>query len=323
MKPEKIDQAVVEVLQEIDKTTQPANEVLNTYVRSRRYIGSHDRKILTQRVWGILRKRPTPAWIQKLISLEELEAMNQQAPFVLRVNGDRDVVQKQLSAMGISTEKTVLSPLGLICDKRIDLNTNELYKTGIIEVQDEGSQLIALATGVKSGDSVLDYCAGAGGKSLCFAWLMQGCGKIVAHDISKKSLQELSKRAKRAGVNIEITQKPKGLFTQVIVDAPCSGSGTWRRCPDARLKLTQEQIKHLVSLQSDILNKACKFVQLGGKLHYMTCSLLEVENQSQMRFFLKKHPQFQLLHHQQWTPATTHTDGFFLATFKRIENDQN
>ncbi|MBP5344445.1 MAG: RsmB/NOP family class I SAM-dependent RNA methyltransferase [Alphaproteobacteria bacterium] len=318
MKPEQIEIAVQEVLNEIDVTSVPANEVLNHYTRSRRYIGSKDRKILTQKVWDELRARPTPKWIQKLISEKELQAMNMPADFILRVNGDRMQMQQLLSEQGIVTTLTPISPLGLVCDKRFDLNTNPLYQQGVIEVQDEGSQLAALATGIQAGDTVLDYCAGAGGKSLCFAWMMQGKGRIVAHDISKRSLQELQKRAKRAGVQIETTLKPQGKFLHVVVDAPCSGSGTWRRCPDARFKLTQAQVKKLVALQMEILNKATKFVAKDGKLHYITCSLLEMENQSQMRTFLKHNPDFKLIHHQQWTPATTCTDGFFLASFEKV-----
>lgn len=320
MKQEQINLAVQEVLAQIDATSVPANEILNHYTRTHRYIGSKDRKFLTQRVWDELRARLTPKWIQKVIAQKELKAMNKPADFILRVNGDRNTVQKQLAAQGIMTKLTPLSPLGLICEKRIDLNTIDQYKSGKIEVQDEGSQLVALATGIRANDTVLDYCAGAGGKSLCFAWMMQGKGKIVAHDISKRSLQELQKRAQRAGVKIETTLKPQGVFSQVVVDAPCSGSGTWRRCPDARLKLTEKQVKNLVKLQAEILDKASQFVAPNGKLHYMTCSLLEAENQTQMRTFLKRHLEFKLIHHQQWTPATTDTDGFFLASFERMNN---
>ena len=319
MKQEQINLAVQEVLAQIDATSVPASEVLNRYTRTRRYIGSKDRKALTQRVWDELRARPTPEWIQNLLPQKELKAMNKPADFILRVNGKREDIQEKLLKQGINTQKTHLSPLGLICEKRIDLNTNDLYKFGQIEVQDEGSQLVALATGIQPSDTVLDYCAGAGGKSLCFAWMMQGQGKIVAHDVSKRSLKELQKRAQRAGVKIETMLNPCGFFSQVVVDAPCSGTGTWRRCPDAKFKLTKSQVQNVVKLQANILDKACQFVEKNGKLHYITCSLLDMENQVQMRSFLKRHPNFKLKHHQQWTPATTHTDGFFLASFKRID----
>ncbi|MBR6232151.1 MAG: hypothetical protein IKQ99_03530, partial [Alphaproteobacteria bacterium] len=103
-----------------------------------------------------------------------------------------------------------------------------------------------------------------------------------------------------------------------VVDAPCSGSGTWRRCPDAPLKLTEKMWEELQKKQKQILDKACAFVAKNGLLHYMTCSLLEAENQVQMRSFLKRHKDFKLVHHEQWTPAKQGTDGFFLATFKKI-----
>ena len=192
------------------------------------------------------------------------------------------------------------------------------YKNGQIEVQDEGSQLATLATNIPSNATVLDYCAGAGGKSLCLAQIMNNKGKIVAHDISQISLKELQKRANRAHITIiTTTLKPTGTYDHVIVDAPCSGSGTWRRNPDGRLKLTQKQLQNLIKKQSAILQKASSFVHLNGYLHYMTCSLIEEENQAQMRSFLKHNPNFRLVHHQQWTPAKTNTDGFFLATFQK------
>ena len=150
--------------------------------------------------------------------------------------------------------------------------------------------------------------------------MMQNKGKIVAHDISDISLRELQKRARRAHVSIiTTTRHPVGQFQHVVVDAPCSGSGTWRRNPDGRLKLTEKQLLALTKKQADILEKACLFVAPNGYLHYMTCSVIELENQSQMRSFLKKHPNFRLVHHEQWTPAKTNTDGFFLASFQKIK----
>ena len=128
---------------------------------------------------------------------------------------------------------------------------------------------------------------------------------------------ELKKRAERAGVKmIEITQNPTGTFKHVVVDAPCSGSGTWRRCPDAPFKLTPEILREVQKKQAAILDKASQYVEKGGFLHYMTCSVIERENQAQMRAFLKRHTDFKLIHHQQWTPAKTGTDGFFIASFK-------
>ena len=234
MKPEQIKIAIQELLKEIDSTSRPANEVINAYTRNRRYIGSKDRRAITDGVWADLRSRPTPDWIRGLIDEAELQAMKEPADIILRANGNRDEIQKKLLSEGIETEKTKLSPLGLILKKRVNLSAVATYRQGFIEVQDEGSQLVALATQIGPKDKVLDYCAGAGGKSLCFAQMMQNQGQIVAHDISVISLKELNKRAERAKKTIiQTTQYPKGLFNHVVVDAPCSGSGTWRRCPDA------------------------------------------------------------------------------------------
>ena len=318
MKPEQIQSAADELLNQIHTTNRPANEIINAYTRARRYIGSKDRHALTDIIWTTIKNVPTPEWLKKYVPQIELKAMQEQAHTILRINGDRKQIQEQLKEQGIESTLTSLSPWGLVLQKRINLNTLPEYKKGLIEVQDEGSQLVALATNIQPDEKVLDYCAGAGGKSLAFAQMMKNRGKIVAHDISKISLKELQKRAKRANISIvETTLRPEGKFDHVIVDAPCSGSGTWRRSPDARLKLTEKQLCTLITKQKNILNKAAQYVRPGGKLHYMTCSVIQDENQSQMRTFLHNHKDFHLVHHQQWTPATTNTDGFFLATFQR------
>jgi len=318
MTPENIAKAIQEVLKEIDKSPKPANEILNAYTRARRYIGSKDRHTICDGVWSELRERAWPKWLNEVIPEEEMKALHGEAQIILRTNGDRKKIQKELALEGIETELTKLSPLGLILKKRIPLTTCKAYLAGKIEVQDEGSQLAALATGIKGGNTVLDYCAGAGGKSLCFVQMMKNKGRIVAHDISDKSLMELKKRAERAGATIiEIEKHPTSTFDHVVVDSPCSGSGTWRRCPDAPLKLTEEMWHEVQKKQAQILDKACSFVKKSGVLHYMTCSVLEKENQGQMRAFLKRHKDFKLIHHEQWTPAKTGTDGFFLASFKR------
>lgn len=319
MTPENIALAVQEVLTSIKASSQPASEILNTYTRARRYIGSKDRRTITTAVWEALRAQPWPEWLNKLIPEAEKKALKTEAKTILRANGERSTIQAELKAEGIETTVTQLSPFGLVLTKRVPLGALATYRNGHVEVQDEGSQLIALATKIRAGENVLDYCAGAGGKSLCFAQMMKNQGQIVAHDISNQSLNELKKRAKRAGVSIIKVEKcPHGTFQHVVVDAPCSGSGTWRRSPDAPFKLTPKMWKDIQKKQAHILDEAQAFVAKGGMLHYMTCSLLEDENQGQMRAFLKRYPDFKLIHHQQWTPAKQATDGFFLATFQKI-----
>ncbi len=318
MKQKQIDLAIQELLNQIDATNRPANEVINTYTRTRRYIGSKDRHAITDGVWHVLRNRPVPDWIKKLIPDSELQAMKGPAQTILRCIGDRLKIQKELQSEGIETDITPLSPLGLILKKRVNLATTQTYQNGLIEIQDEGSQLLALSTHIQPNETVLDYCAGAGGKSLAFAQMMQNKGKIVAHDISAISLKKLQVRAKRAGVSIiQTKQHPTGQFDHVVVDAPCSGTGTWRRQPDAPFKLTEKQIKSYVTLQKNILDNVVGFVKVKGWLHYMTCSLLESENQIQMRAFLRRHKDFCLVHHTQFTPAKHCTDGFFIASFQK------
>ncbi len=364
MRPEGIVKAVQEVLSEILNSSRPANEILNAYTRSRRYIGAKDRKQIAEQVWSYIRHRrrldylypntstaaklsflklglpdPLPAdmplpvqwevpdWLVDKIEHPEMElpALLMSPPIVLRANGDRDKIQQYLSEEGLETDKTKLSPLGLILKKRVSLNTSESYRQGLVEIQDEGSQLVALETHIQPDERVLDYCAGAGGKSLIFAQMMHNKGEIIAHDISKRRLAELEKRALRAGARVIHTKSPlasedEGAFTHVVVDAPCSGVGTWRRCPDARWKLTMEQLNQLLKTQADILDKAVAYVAFGGRLSYMTCSLLACENTDQVVAFLKRHPDFSLLRQRQFSPALSGTDGLFVAVLERTSS---
>lgn len=359
-----IFKVAAELLAKIDKESKPASEIINAFTRTHKSFGSKDRRLLTETIWQVLRLKakldylypsasylekinhiqqglPTlpktaPLWIQyevpewlikKIKNPEtELPSLMDTPDIILRATKERNFVQAELQKEGIETIKTDLSPFGLILKKRINLNNSSTYKKGFVEVQDEGSQLVALETKIQPNDVVLDYCAGAGGKSLIFAQMMQEKGFILAHDISKRSLDELSKRAKRAGIkNIDTTtdipaylRKNKNIsFSHVVVDAPCSGTGTWRRCPDARWKLTEEQFLSLLKKQSMILNKAATFVPINAYLIYMTCSITEDENILQVRKFLKSHPNFKLKGHKQFSPNRTKTDGLFVAIMKK------
>jgi len=362
MKPEAILTAAEELLLQIENSSQPANEIINAYTRSRRYIGSKDRRTLTDLVWNIIRHHTriqyhypdlslsdqiklaadtglsdleylsdapdyvnweVPEWLVSLIPSPEKEcpALLQPAQTILRANGNRIDIQKRLRQEGIDTEPTTLSPYGLRLNKRANLKGTTAYKMGLIEVQDEGSQCVAIETGIKPGDTVLDYCAGAGGKSLIFAQMMRNQGQITAHDISDKSLHELIQRAQRAHATCIQVQKPlkTTLYDHVVVDAPCSGTGTWRRCPDMRWKLTQSQLNDLVRRQADILKTASAFVKDKGHLSYMTCSLTRIENLEQIRAFLAQNPSFQLIRQKQFSPARTQTDGLFIAVMQKTK----
>lgn len=324
MQQEQINVAIDELWQLTQNPKRPASEIINEYTRQRRYIGSKDRKIITETVWARWRAMPYPEWLAKKINNfdDELTAMQtKQAPTVLRVNGNREQVKALLEKEGIETQITHLSPLGLVLSKRTNLTALNTFKQGLIEVQDEGSQMIGLATGIKPKDEVLELCAGAGGKSLLFAQMMKNKGKIVASDISERSLKELQKRAKRANVSVITTTLtlPNELFDFVVIDAPCSGTGTYRRAPDNVQKLTKAQFQKLLETQATLLKKATKYVKKSGKICYMTCSLTQDENQMQVQNFLKSCPAFYLEKELFFTPATTDTDGFYVALLSKTD----
>ena len=262
-----------------------------------------------------------PEWLVPLVpnAKTELPPLLKTPDIILRANGHRDKIQKLLAQEGIETKPTLLSPFGLVLTKRTNLTVSSTYRNGLIEVQDEGSQCVALETGIRAGNTVLDYCAGAGGKSLIFAQMMHNTGTIVDHDISDRSLRELSRRAERAGASCIQVQKPiqKKLFDHVVVDAPCSGTGIWRRCPDARWKLSFNQLSRLTQTQASILDTAVPFVKDGGYLSYMTCSLTYPENKGQADAFLTRHPDFKCVKQKQFSPAQTNTDGLFIAVFQK------
>ncbi len=357
MQPEKLKNIAADLLAEIIQSPKPAEEILNTFTRTHKSIGSANRRFLNDVVYQVLRafrrlsflyptadlrektdliEKPLPSlknapsavqweipdWLLSHIEKpeQELPALMEKAEVILRANGSREEIRRKLAAEGIETEPTKLSPWGLILKKRANLKGTACYREGLIEVQDEGSQLVALKTGIQADNSVLDYCAGAGGKSLIFAQMMQNKGQITAHDISERSLQELNRRAERAGIRIiQTTTKlsPTATFDYVVVDAPCSGTGTWRRFPDRRLKLTFEQFEALLKKQKIILQKAASYVKENGKLVYITCSITRDENIGQIRLFLKKNKAFKLCTHQQLSPYRTQTDGFFYAVMQR------
>ena len=356
MKPEAILTAAVELLAEIAADPHPANDVINRYTRARRYIGSKDRRSLTDLVWRYIRhhnrlnylyptQSPTerlrlldqlpphidgapdwvnwevPEWLPPLIpdAARELPALLGSADTILRVNGDRDTLRNHLHDLGVEAAPTALSPYGLRLKHRTNLQALPPYRDGLLEVQDEASQCVALATGIKAGDSVLDYCAGAGGKSLIFAQMMGNRGTIVAHDTSDKRLAELARRAARARatcIQIRPPQAPE-VFTHVVTDVPCSGTGTWRRCPDQRYRLTPTAFQTLLTTQTTILDAAASFVASGGLLSYMTCSLTAPENDGAATAFLTRHPTFSLVFSRQFSPAKTDTDGLYIAQFRR------
>lgn len=242
-------------------------------------------------------------------------------------------------------EEGVLSPWSLGFNQRVALFNYPEFKQGHFEVQDEGSQILALITQAKAGERVVDFCAGAGGKTLAMAAMMQNKGVIHACDVHSKRLQELQKRTRRAGVhNVQThvlsSERDKWVKQQigkadlVLIDAPCSGTGTWRRSPDSRWNLTFEQLDNLEALQSAILESASRLVKPGGRLVYATCSLLKRENEQQISSFVAKNSEFERSSFDlpdgltasnegselRLFSSTHQTDGFFAASLKRKQD---
>lgn len=228
--------------------------------------------------------------------------LNEPSCPALRVNqlrADRDKVQRLLSGEGIEATPTQRSPFGLRLDRRVAVDSIGAYRDGLIEIQDEASQLATIVAGPRPGDAVLDICAGAGGKTLMLAMLMQDEGRIVASDADAIRLRELRRRCKRAGVKcVEAIGKDALMrrksrvrgFDMVFIDAPCSGTGTLRRCPDLKWRLDEAMIEGWVSVQRELLEEALEFARPGGRLVYVTCSILPEENELMVANFLRRHP---------------------------------
>jgi len=273
--------------------------------------------------------------------------LNTPAPLDLRVNSlkaDRDKVIAELATAPIAAEPTPYSALGLRIWKKPALQNLPLFKEGAIEVQDEGSQVLAQLLGARRGEMVVDFCAGAGGKTLAIGAIMRNTGRLYAFDVSEKRLTKLKPRLARSGLsNVhpvviahERDAKVKrlaGKIDRVLVDAPCSGMGTLRRNPDVKWRQQPEGIAELTQKQAAILDGAARLVKFGGRLVYATCSLLDEENDGIVQGFLASHPDFDLvpmhkvLHEQRiplemgdtlkMLPHKHGTDGFFAAVLER------
>ncbi|MFT8765058.1 MAG: RsmB/NOP family class I SAM-dependent RNA methyltransferase [Gluconobacter potus] len=281
---------------------------------------------------------------------DEMEAMLGTPTLDLRVNllkGSREAAIRELRRESLQAEPTKLSPWGLRLDGRQPVTATQAFRDGLVEIQDEGSQLVVAAADARGEHRVLDYCAGAGGKTLALAMTMENRGHIVACDVHEKRLDGAVKRLRRAGVhNVERhllvsgdkwAKRRAGSFDRVLVDAPCSGTGTWRRNPDARLRLTPEDIQELVIKQAQILDRAASLVKPGGRMIYATCSLLACENGQQIDAFLKRRTDFVRLPKEQMsellpaelrnkaqfslTPLRDGTDGFFACVLERVVTD--
>jgi len=287
----------------------------------------------------------------------EAAAMASRAPLDLRVNTLKARRDKVLAALDhLGAKQTPWSPVGLRIVLGADarnpgIHAEESFIKGAIEVQDEGSQLAALLSAAKPGEQVIDLCAGAGGKTLALAAMMQGKGRLIATDRDKRQLAPIHERLSRAGVHNAEVRSPKGPADPladikasadlVVIDAPCTGTGTWRRNPDAKWRMRPGALEIRIKDQAEVLDRAAALVKPGGRIAYITCSVLAEENSEQIRSFLGRHSGFAVVPPEEtasvlgdkakdfaaaalassegWlmTPRRTGTDGFFVAVLTR------
>jgi 16S rRNA (cytosine967-C5)-methyltransferase len=287
----------------------------------------------------------------------EATAMASRAPLDLRVNTLKAKREKALASLAhLGAQVTPWSPMGLRIELGADarnpgIHAEEDFIKGAIEVQDEGSQLAALLSAARPGEQVIDLCAGAGGKTLALAALMQGKGRLIATDRDKRQLAPIHERLSRAGVHNADVRTPKGegdtlgdiraSADLVLIDAPCTGTGTWRRNPDAKWRMRPGALEVRLKDQIEVLDRATALVKPGGRIAYITCSVLPPENGEQVRTFVARHPEFAVAPPSQavtalgdkaegfaaatlqspegllMTPRRTGTDGFFVSVLRR------
>ncbi|WP_291866784.1 methyltransferase domain-containing protein [Maribacter sp.] len=262
---------------------------------------------------------------------KESAALNQQADVILRTNTlktSKETLRKALLEAGIDVDPIKGYANALKLAERSNVFTTEEFKKGFFEVQDASSQLVSEFLGVKPGMRVVDTCAGAGGKTLHLAALMENKGQLIALDIYENKLKELKRRAKRAGAhNIEpraidsskVIKKLYGSADRVLIDAPCSGLGILRRNPDAKWKLQPEFIDKIIATQKEIIRSYSKIVKPGGQMVYATCSILPQENIDQVKSFLSSEEgkDFELVKDKKIFASTSGYDGFYMALLQK------
>ena len=262
---------------------------------------------------------------------KEIAALNEQADVILRVNTlktSKDKLQSELFDIDIETEFLKGYPNALKLKERSNVFSTDAFRNGLFEVQDASSQLVAEFLNVKPGMRIVDACAGAGGKTLHMASLMENKGQIIAMDIYANKLHELKRRAKRNGAhNIEtrhidsskVIKKLYGKIDRVLIDAPCSGLGVLRRNPDAKWKLEPDFLDNIRITQQELLQQYSRMVKVGGQLVYATCSILPSENQEQVETFLKSEDgvNFKLIKDKKVLAHVSGFDGFYMALLER------
>lgn len=300
-----------------------------------------------------------PQWLFDLIEAQYDDtavlypAMLEGAPLDLRVNllkANREEVLAELEKNGVQAFATPYSPDGIRLPTKPGLTQWPIYKDGLVDVQDEGSQLIARLVHPHRREMICDFCAGAGGKTLAMGALMRSTGRLYAFDVNEKRLNGMLPRMRRAGLSnvhpIAIrnekdnrVKRLQGKFDRVLIDAPCSGTGTFRRNPDLKWRLSPAEMDRINDIQKNILEEASKLVKAGGRLVYATCSMIRRENQDVVEAFLAAHPEWHLVpalevlaqqgitfdpeaakrfgDYFQMLPHVHNTDGFFAAVLVR------
>ncbi len=339
------------VLKRFEQQKTPLDVFLSHYFRNNKALGSKDRLYISDAVYRYIRwknlylhlgldpsceppssdgslphfiRLGTPSSLyHRLVEIygalktEEICRINNtRAPFTIRVNTlkiSRDELLARWNGLYLVTPCTS-SPQGIYFHEKINLYTLPEFKEGLLEVQDEGSQLVAALVRAEPKQKILDYCAGSGGKTLAIAPLLKNTGQIYLHDIRPLALQKAKTRLRRAGIqNIQFSI-PHSKMDWVVVDVPCSGTGTLRRNPDLKWKFEQMDLKKLVSEQREIFKKALSFLSRSGKIVYMTCSILPEENERQVSYFQKEFG-LQVVETFQSLPTQDGMDGFFGVSF--------
>ncbi len=298
-----------------------------------------------------------PKWMEEELQAslgtewkKEIEALGREATVDLRTNTlltTRDALLAALKEEGYVVEPTPISPIGIRMQTRAPIFTSQYFKRGWFEMQDEGSQIVSLLLEAKPGNKIIDFCAGAGGKTLALAAQMQNKGRLLAWDTSAKRLEQMVPRLRRAKVdNVQrhvisseqdaFIKRHKDSVHGVLIDAPCSGSGTWRRNPDLKWRMKKSDVQEILIIQKRILESASRLVKCNGHLLYITCSVLQSENERQIEQFLENKKNFRVvLMEKIWnnlfeqtmgkgsalhlTPHKDGTDGFFATLLQRYE----
>lgn len=279
-----------------------------------------------------------PDWLDDLGKKElgedwekEATALNHPAKFCIRVNTlktNKGIIKKLFADEGVELMESDLAPDALIILSKKNLRNYPAYKNGLFEVQDVASQLVAPMLDVRPGMMVIDGCAGAGGKTLHLAALMKNQGEILAVDVHEKKLEELSRRAQRAGVSMIQTieaakltrtyqSRLQNIADRILLDVPCSGLGVLRRKPDAKWSLTEKFIRELQGTQAQILDEYAPMLKVGAYMVYSTCSILPSENEKQIQSFLERNKGYELVEEKKISPAEMGFDGFYMARLHR------